>query len=289
MTCRRLITLLVCLAAGNDRRRRAGAPDAGRCHEPRARAQPRHPHRARGDRPPPTRASSPRRATTIPQLRIESGTSWRADAGHLDLLRRARRRSGAAPIRACRSTASLSQLFKTGAVATFTSSVVARQHQRCVHAVRPRLHHLPWRRPAAALAQESRHRSRPRSPPRDGARSRRGRAPLSPARCSTRWRRWRRAYWALVAARRDLDVRRGSLALAEQQRADTQVRIEAQTVPVSDLAQPTAEVERRRGDLFAAQEARRARRARAEAADPRRRAAIRCGRVETVPTDRARR
>ena len=63
-----------------------------------------------------------------------------------------------------------------------------------------------------------------------------------------------RAYWALVAARRDLDVRRGNLTLAEQQANDTRVRIEAKTVPASDLAQPTAEVERRRGDVFAAQE-----------------------------------
>jgi len=63
------------------------------------------------------------------------------------------------------------------------------------------------------------------------------------------------AYWALVAARRDLEVRRGSLALAEQQREDTKVRIEARIAAQSDLAQPTAEVERRRGDLFAAQEA----------------------------------
>lgn len=63
------------------------------------------------------------------------------------------------------------------------------------------------------------------------------------------------AYWALVAARRDLDVRRGSLALAEAQRSDTQVRIDARTVAASEIAQPTAEVERRRGDLFAAQEA----------------------------------
>ena len=63
------------------------------------------------------------------------------------------------------------------------------------------------------------------------------------------------AYWALVAARRDLNVRRDSLALAEQQRSDTLVRIEARTVAPSDLAEPTAEVERRRGDVFAAQEA----------------------------------
>jgi outer membrane protein len=62
------------------------------------------------------------------------------------------------------------------------------------------------------------------------------------------------AYWSLVAARRDLDVRRDTLALAERQRDDTQVRVEARTVARADLAQPTAEVERRRGDLFAAQE-----------------------------------
>jgi outer membrane protein TolC len=42
--------------------------------------------------------------------------------------------------------------------------------------------------------------------------------------------------------------------LAERQRVDTDVRIQARTIPVSDLAQPTAEVERRRGDVFGAQE-----------------------------------
>lgn len=63
------------------------------------------------------------------------------------------------------------------------------------------------------------------------------------------------AYWTLVAARRDLNVRRDTLALAEAQRVDTQVRIDARTLAESDLAQPTAEVERRRGDLFAAEEA----------------------------------
>ena len=63
-----------------------------------------------------------------------------------------------------------------------------------------------------------------------------------------------KAYWGLVAARRELDVRRGNLTLAEQQRNDTKVRIEAKTSAVSDLAQPTAEVERRRGELLQAQE-----------------------------------
>lgn len=64
-----------------------------------------------------------------------------------------------------------------------------------------------------------------------------------------------KAYWGLVAARRELDVRRANVTLAEQQRGDTQVRIEAKIAAVSDLAQPTAEVEKRRGDLLQAQEA----------------------------------
>ena len=62
------------------------------------------------------------------------------------------------------------------------------------------------------------------------------------------------AYWQLVAARRDLEVHRGNVVLAERQRDETQVRIQGGTVPVSDLAQPTAEVERRRGEQLLAQE-----------------------------------
>ena len=62
------------------------------------------------------------------------------------------------------------------------------------------------------------------------------------------------AYWQLVAARRDLEVHRGNVALAERQRTETEVRIKGGTVPASDLAQPTSEVERRRGDQLIAQE-----------------------------------
>jgi outer membrane protein TolC len=63
-----------------------------------------------------------------------------------------------------------------------------------------------------------------------------------------------RAYWALISAQRDITVRQASVALAEQQRADTQARIDARTAAALDIAQPEAEIERRRGDLFAAQE-----------------------------------
>lgn len=62
------------------------------------------------------------------------------------------------------------------------------------------------------------------------------------------------AYWTLVAARREEEVRRDSITLAEQQRTDTQARIDARTAAPLDIAQPTAEVERRRGDYFAARE-----------------------------------
>ena len=64
-----------------------------------------------------------------------------------------------------------------------------------------------------------------------------------------------RAYWAVAAARRDVDVRRQSVALAEEQRVQTQVRLEAGAAAEADLAQPTAEIERRKGDLYAADEA----------------------------------
>ena len=63
-----------------------------------------------------------------------------------------------------------------------------------------------------------------------------------------------RAYWALVAARREVEVRSNSISLAERQRSDTQTRIEGRTAAALDIAQPTAEVERRRGDFLAAQE-----------------------------------
>jgi outer membrane protein len=62
------------------------------------------------------------------------------------------------------------------------------------------------------------------------------------------------AYWQLVAARRDVEVHRSTVALAERQREETQVRVKSGTVSPSDIAQPTAEVERRRGELLEAQE-----------------------------------
>ena len=64
-----------------------------------------------------------------------------------------------------------------------------------------------------------------------------------------------RAYWALISAQRQVTVQQASVDLAEQQRLDTQARIEARTAAALDIAQPVAEIERRRGDLLTAQEA----------------------------------
>jgi outer membrane protein len=64
------------------------------------------------------------------------------------------------------------------------------------------------------------------------------------------------AYWTLVAAQRDVEIKQQSVTLAEQQQADVQARIDAKTTPESDIAQPTAEIGRRRGDLYASEEAR---------------------------------
>src|SRR5262249_49940068 len=64
------------------------------------------------------------------------------------------------------------------------------------------------------------------------------------------------AYWALVSAQRDIDARRHGVELAEQQRADVSARIDAKVTPESDIAQPTAEIARRQGDLYAAEETR---------------------------------
>jgi outer membrane protein len=63
------------------------------------------------------------------------------------------------------------------------------------------------------------------------------------------------AYWALAAARLAVDVREEAVRLAETQFEQTRSRVESGTVPETELAQPRAELERRRGELLAAREA----------------------------------
>ncbi len=64
-----------------------------------------------------------------------------------------------------------------------------------------------------------------------------------------------RAYWGLVAARRAVGVREEAVTLATQQLHETESRISNGSSPENEIAQPRAELERRRGDLLAAREA----------------------------------
>ena len=64
-----------------------------------------------------------------------------------------------------------------------------------------------------------------------------------------------RAYWVLVAVRGAVGVREEAVALAEEQLEETAIRIESGASPETEIAQPRAELERRRGELLASREA----------------------------------
>ena len=64
-----------------------------------------------------------------------------------------------------------------------------------------------------------------------------------------------RAYWTLTAARLEVDVRDQAVRLAQQQLQETQDRVDGGAAPRTELAQPRAELERRRGELLASSEA----------------------------------
>lgn len=61
-----------------------------------------------------------------------------------------------------------------------------------------------------------------------------------------------RAYWAVQATKEEVRIRERSLALAEAQRDDTKVRIDAGIAAEAELAAPQAEIARRRADLVRA-------------------------------------
>jgi len=63
-----------------------------------------------------------------------------------------------------------------------------------------------------------------------------------------------RAYWALVAARREIAVREDAVGLAGEQLEQTRLRIEGGAAPETEIAQPRAELERRRGELLESRE-----------------------------------
>jgi len=62
------------------------------------------------------------------------------------------------------------------------------------------------------------------------------------------------AYWSLVAARRDVASIESAVALAEKQLSETKTRVEAGVLGETEVAQPTAERERRKGELALARQ-----------------------------------
>jgi len=64
-----------------------------------------------------------------------------------------------------------------------------------------------------------------------------------------------KAYWTLTAARKEVEARASAVALADDQRTDVKARFEAGVLSEADLAAPAAELERRKGDLYGAEEA----------------------------------
>ncbi len=62
------------------------------------------------------------------------------------------------------------------------------------------------------------------------------------------------AYWSLVAARRNVASIQSAVELAEKQLSETKIRAESGALSRTDVAQPTAERERRKGDLALARQ-----------------------------------
>jgi outer membrane protein TolC len=63
-----------------------------------------------------------------------------------------------------------------------------------------------------------------------------------------------RGYWNLVAAGQGVGVREDAVRLAEQQLEETRTRVQSGSTPGTELSQPRAELERRRGELLSERE-----------------------------------
>ena len=63
-----------------------------------------------------------------------------------------------------------------------------------------------------------------------------------------------RAYWLLTAVRQGVSVREEAVQLASEQLGETETRVQAGVAPQTEIAQPRAELERRRGELLEARE-----------------------------------
>jgi outer membrane protein TolC len=153
------------------------------------------------------------------------------------------------------SSASFSELLRTGASVSFSASVGRYNDNSFITLIAP-----AWSTSLGVEARQPLLQGRQIDPVRRAikvARVNRDRSDISLRRTLLETANGvEQAYWTLVAAQRTVEIQRDNIALAEQQRADVAVRIEAQATPEADLAQPTAEIARRKGEMFAAEEAR---------------------------------
>jgi HAE1 family hydrophobic/amphiphilic exporter-1 len=153
------------------------------------------------------------------------------------------------------SSASFSKLFSSGATATLSGSVARDSSNNFITLISP-----AWSTAVGVDFRQPLLQNREVDPARRAikvARITRDRSELSLRRALLETvNAVEQAYWTLVAAQRDIDARRHGVELALQQRSDVATRIEAKVTAESDIAQPTAEIARRQGDLYAAEETR---------------------------------
>jgi outer membrane protein TolC len=160
-----------------------------------------------------------------------------------------------ATTRSLQSSASMTQLLKNGSTLTVFSSMDRNSTDSVLALLTP-----SWTSSLGAEFRQPLLQNRRIDPARSAIRI----AGIDRARADASLRRvaagitaaTERAYWNLVAARAVVDIRESTLRIAEAQRSDTKVRVEAGTQAASDVAQTTTDVERRRGELVAAIEAR---------------------------------
>jgi HAE1 family hydrophobic/amphiphilic exporter-1 len=196
--------------------------------------------RAQGAYDPMLRGQAAYRDSVVPTTSVLSGAPEGELAPHL---------------RGVTSSASLTQLLHNGATLSFNTSSGFEQTNNFLTLISP-----AWTTLMGVEARLPLMQNRAIDPARRGIRV----AQVGKERTALSLRRTlletvngvEQAYWTLVAAQRDVEIKQQSVALAEQQQSDVQARIDAKTTPESDIAQPTAEIGRRKGDLYASEEAR---------------------------------
>jgi outer membrane protein len=198
----------------------------------------------------------------VDRARAAHDPTFRADARYRDqklpvtsILSGAPEGELAPTFREVSSSASYTQLLASGATISFSTSVARDSTNNFLTLISP-----AWFTSFGAEIRQPLLQNRRIDPARRAIRV----AAVSKDRTAASLRRTvaettaavEQAYWTLVAADQEVEVRRASIDLAEKQRDDVAQRIAGKVTPESDIAQPNAEIARRRGDLLAAMETR---------------------------------